>query len=622
MSEAFDPQAFLKTLTNQSGVYRMINADQVVIYVGKAKDLKKRVSSYFRKNIPNGKTRQMVSHIANVEITVTETETEALLLENNLIKKYLPKYNVLLRDDKSYPFILVTGHQHPRIQMHRGARKIKGDYYGPYPSAGAVAQSLKLMQKIFTVRQCEDGFYRARSRPCLQYQLKRCSAPCVGKVSDEQYASEVELAKLFLKGQSGEVIDTLVTSMEKASEQLNFELAAKYRDQIQVLRKVQEQTYVSGTSDELDVVGIDYRNGVAVVHMLFVRDHKIIGSKNFFPKLPKNAEAAEILQSFIMQYYLNDSMRQKLPKEVIVADLAKLELVGEGDELQQLDLLTLTEVLTEKAGFKVSLKTISRGEKLKYLQMANNNASIAVTAELSSKTATKARYDLLNGFLGREAPIMRMECFDISHTSGQQTIGSCVVFNDHGPHKSEYRRYNIEGITPGDDYAAMDFALAKRYDKVSEDEKIPDVIFIDGGKGQLARAETYFENWRHDKTPMLIGIAKGTSRKPGLETMIFEGGMKEVNLPADSPALHLIQHIRDEAHRFAISGHRNKRAKVKNTSTLQQIEGIGPKRRQALLKYLGGLQGILNSSVEELAKVPGISPKQAQNVFDSLHDKA
>ena len=622
MSGEFDPQAFLKTLTNQSGVYRMINADKVVIYVGKAKDLKKRVSSYFRKNIPNGKTRQMVSHIANVEITVTETETEALILENNLIKKYLPKYNVLLRDDKSYPFILVTAHQHPRIQMHRGARKIKGDYFGPYPSAGAVAQSLKLMQKIFTVRQCEDGFYRARSRPCLQYQLKRCSAPCVGKVSDEEYADELLLAKLFLKGQSGEVIDTLVTSMEKASNQLNFELAAKYRDQIQVLRKVQEQTYVSGSSDELDVIGFDYRNGVAVVHMLFVRDHKIIGSKNFFPKLPKNAEAAEIFQSFIMQYYLNDSMRQKLPKEVIVADLSKLNLVGEQDELQQLDLAALSEVLTEKAKYKVSLKTISRGEKLRYLQMANNNASLAVTTELSSKTATKARYDLLNGFLERETPIMRMECFDISHTSGQQTIGSCVVFNEHGPHKSEYRRYNIEGVTPGDDYAAMDFALAKRYDKVSEVEKIPDVIFIDGGKGQLARAETYFENWTHEKTPMLIGIAKGTSRKPGLETMIFEGGMKEVNLPADSPALHLIQHIRDEAHRFAISGHRNKRAKVKNTSTLQQIEGIGPKRRQALLKYLGGLQGILNASVEELAKVPGISQKQAQNVFDSLHDKA
>lgn len=622
MTTEFDPQDFLKTLTNQPGVYRMLNAEQVVIYVGKAKDLKKRVASYFRQNIPHGKTRQLVSHITNVEITVTQTETEALILENNLIKQYLPKYNVLLRDDKSYPFILLTGHKHPRIQMHRGARKVKGDYFGPYPSAGAVYESLKLMQKIFSVRQCEDSFYKARSRPCLQYQLKRCSAPCVGKINDDEYAKEVELAKLFLKGKSQDVINSLVEAMEEASTTLNFELAAKYRDQIQVLRKVQEQQYVSGLSDELDVVGFHYQNGIAVVHMLFIRDHKILGSKNFFPKLPKNAEAVEIMQSFILQYYLNAQMRDKIPKEIIIADLSALEQACESQEQPMLDIEALNEVLCATAEHKVVLKTISRGEKLRYLMLANKNAKIAVTTMLSSKTATKKRYDLLNGFLQRDEPIMRMECFDISHISGQQTIGSCVVFNDEGPHKSEYRRYNIEGITPGDDYAAMDFALAKRYNKVSEEHKIPDVIFIDGGKGQLARAETYFEDWQHQKQPMLIGVAKGTSRKPGLETLVFEGGMKEVALPADSPALHLIQHIRDEAHRFAITGHRNKRAKVKNTSTLQEISGIGPKRRQALLKYLGGLQGILNASVDELTKVPGISPQQAQNVFDSLHDKA
>jgi excinuclease ABC subunit C len=621
MTTEFDPQTFLKNLTSGPGVYRMLNAEQVVIYVGKAKDLKKRVSSYFRKNITNGKTRQLVMHIDNIEITVTQTETEALILENNLIKQYMPKYNVLLRDDKSYPFILLTSHKHPRIQMHRGARKVKGEYFGPYPSAGAVYESLKLMQKIFTVRQCEDSFYKARSRPCLQYQLKRCSAPCVGKVDDDVYEKEVELAKLFLRGKSGDVINNLVTAMEMASNSLNFELAAKYRDQIQVLRKVQEQQYVSGLSDELDVVGFHYKNGIAAVHMLFIRDHKILGSKNFFPKIPKNSEATEIMQSFLLQYYLNDKARQKIPREIIIADLDKLE-----DQLPTennvMELSALNEVLTQTAEHKVVLKTISRGEKLRYLMLANKNAKIAVTTMLSSKTATKKRYDLLNGFLEREEPIQRMECFDISHISGQQTIGSCVVFNDEGPHKSEYRRYNIEGITPGDDYAAMDFALAKRYDKVVEEHKIPDVIFIDGGKGQLARAETYFESWTHSKQPMLIGVAKGTSRKPGLETLVFEGGMKEVALPADSPALHLIQHIRDEAHRFAITAHRNKRSKVKNTSTLQQIEGIGPKRRQALLKYLGGLQGILNASVDELAKVPGISAQQAQNVFDSLHDKA
>ncbi len=618
MSGTFDHQAFLKHLTNQSGVYRMLSNDGEVIYVGKAKDLKKRVSSYFRKNVGSEKTRALVRQIADIEITATQTETEALILENNLIKQYMPRYNVLLRDDKSYPYILVTAHKHPRIQLHRGAKKVAGEYFGPYPSAGAVWESLKLMQKIFSVRQCEDSFYKARSRPCLQYQLKRCSAPCVAKVSDEDYGKEVELVKMFLKGKSKEVIDKLVEAMENASNNLAFEQAAKFRDQIQVLRKVQEQQYVSGVSDELDVVGFHYQNGIAAVHMLFIREQKILGSKNFFPKLPKNTDSVEIMQSFLLQYYLGGESNRKIPKEIIVADVEAT--YGKGEEA--LDFDSLSALLSETSGRKVSVKTISRGEKQRYLMLADKNAKIAVSSMLSSKTAIKKRYELLNGFLQRDEPIGRMECFDISHTFGEQTIGSCVVFNEEGPHKSEYRRYNIEGITPGDDYAAMDFALAKRYDKVSDDHKIPDVIFIDGGKGQLARAESYFEHWRHDKMPMLIGVAKGTSRKPGLETLIMHGGMKEVALPADSPALHLIQHIRDEAHRFAISGHRNKRAKVKNTSTLEQIEGIGPKRRQALLKYLGGLQGVLNASVEELSKVPGISAAQAQNVFDSLHDKA
>lgn len=620
----FNAQDFLKNLTSEPGVYRMLNDKQEVIYVGKAKDLKKRVSSYFRKNVNSAKTRQLVSNICNVEITVTQTETEALILENNLIKQYLPKYNVLLRDDKSYPFILLTEHKHPRIMLHRGAHKKKGEYFGPYPSAGAVWESLRLMQKIFSVRQCDDTFYKARSRPCLQYQLKRCSAPCVGKVADEDYDKEVELAKLFLRGKSQDVITNLVASMETASAGLHFEQAAKFRDQIQVLRKIQEQQFVTGLSEELDVIGFHYQNGIAAIHVLFIREQKILGSKNYFPKIPQKTEAAEIMQSFILQFYLNAQARHKIPKEIILTDFSELDKVDAQEEGESgvIDVEALSKVISTTAEYKVVLKNISRGEKHRYLMLANKNAQIAVTTTLSSKTATKKRYELLNNFIELDNPIMRMECFDISHTSGQQTIGSCVVFNDEGPHKSEYRRYNIEGITPGDDYAAMDFALAKRYDKVTEEHKIPDVIFIDGGKGQLARAETYFADWKHNKQPMLIGVAKGTSRKPGLETLIFQGGIKEVSLPADSPALHLIQHIRDEAHRFAISGHRNKRAKVKNTSTLQQIDGIGPKRRQALLKYMGGLQGILSASVDELAKVPGISVQQAQNVFDSLHDKA
>ncbi|WP_199611608.1 excinuclease ABC subunit UvrC [Flocculibacter collagenilyticus] len=609
MTSKFDANHFLSKLTEQPGVYRMYNTAEEVIYVGKAKNLKKRLSSYFRGTITNAKTRTLVSHIANIEITVTHTESEALILENNLIKKYLPKYNVLLRDDKSYPFILITDHKHPKIGLHRGARKVKGDYFGPYPSSGAVWESLRLMQKIFPIRQCEDNFYKSRTRPCLQYQLKRCSGPCVDKISVDDYQEQVNLAKLFLNGKNKTVIAALVKKMEKASSELAFEQAASYRDQISVLRKVQEQQYVSGDVPELDVIGFHYENGVAAIHVLFIRDHKVLGSKNYFPKIPKSSDTEEVLTAFILQFYMNGYGGQAMPKEITLP-FAIDEQAG------------LQGALSEIAQRKVKLKTISRGEKLRYLSLANKNASIAVKTKLVEKGAVAQRYKELNEYLNLDNTISRMECFDISHTSGQQTIASCVVFNDQGPFKQEYRRYNVEGITPGDDYAAMRFALAKRYDKVKDETKIPDVIFIDGGKGQLTQAEEYFESWSHNKFPMLIGVAKGTSRKPGLETLIFNGGSKEVSLPSDSLALHLIQHIRDEAHRFAITGHRNKRAKVKATSPLESIQGVGPKRRQALLKYLGGQQGITSASIDELAKVPGISKELAENIFHTLHDKS
>lgn len=603
----FDIANFLKNLPKQPGVYRMLNKDSEVIYVGKAKVLKNRVTSYFRGNNHTPKTQALVANIHSIEITVTVSETEALILENNLIKQYQPRYNVLLRDDKSYPYLLLTDHRHPRITIHRGARKRKGEYFGPFPSGAAVAESLRLMQKIFPVRQCEDSFYSARSRPCLQYQLKRCSAPCVAKVSDVEYQDQVQYVRMFLQGKSQDVLTKLVGQMEQASAELAFERAAQLRDQISALRKVQEQQFVSGSVEELDIIGFDMRNGVAAVHVLFVREHKVLGSKNYFPKIPRNAEPNEVISAFITQFYFNQTYGQRIPKQI----LCSVPLEDRSD---------LNQVLTQLSGRKVEIKTASRGERQKYQHLADKNASIAVTGKLVDRQSNSQRYQLLQDVLQLEHPIQRMECFDISHTLGEQTVASCVVFNHEGPNKSEYRRYNVEGITPGDDYAAMSFALNKRYAKLKDDDKVPDVIFIDGGKGQLARAEQFFADWSLNKMPLLVGIAKGEGRKPGLETLIFQGGMREENLPADSLALHLIQHIRDEAHRFAITGHRAKRGKVRTTSQLEQIEGIGAKRRQALLTYFGGLQGIKDATVSELQKTPGISKANAQKIYDAFHE--
>lgn len=606
-TSVFDLEHFLKNLPKLPGVYRMLNKDNEVIYVGKAKVLKNRVTSYFRGSNHTPKTQALVANITSIEITVTVSETEALILENNLIKQYQPRYNVLLRDDKSYPYLLITDHKHPRITLHRGARKRKGEYFGPFPSGSAVSESLRLMQKIFPVRQCEDSFYAARSRPCLQYQLKRCSAPCVAKVSDDEYQHQVQYIRLFLQGKSQDVLAQLVAQMEQASAELAFEKAAQLRDQVSALRKVQEQQFVSGSVEELDIIGFDMRNGVAAVHVLFVREHKVLGTKNYFPKIPRNAEADEVLSAFITQFYFNQSYSQRIPKQILCS-------------VSLNDKEGLNHALTELSGRKAEIKIASRGEKQKYQNLADKNASIAVTGKLVDRQSNSLRYQMLQEVLKIEQPIQRMECFDISHTLGEQTVASCVVFNHEGPNKSEYRRYNVEGITPGDDYAAMSFALNKRYAKLKDEDKVPDVIFIDGGKGQLARAEQFFADWPLTKMPMLVGIAKGEGRKPGLETLIFEGGMREENLPADSIALHLIQHIRDEAHRFAITGHRAKRGKVRTTSQLEQIEGIGAKRRQALLTYFGGLQGIKNATVIELQKTPGISKANAQKIFDVFHE--
>ncbi|WP_345879736.1 excinuclease ABC subunit UvrC [Shewanella algae] len=607
MPQEFNPKLFLKNLTSAPGVYRMYDSGGSVIYVGKAKDLKKRLSSYFRKNLPNVKTQALVSHIANIDVTLTHSETEALILENDYIKQYLPKYNVLLRDDKSYPFILLSQHRHPRLAYHRGPQREKGQYFGPYPNGGAVRESLHLMQKLFPIRQCDDLYYKARSRPCLQYQLKRCSAPCVGKVSDEEYLEQVKLATLFLKGKDQQVLSALVKKMEQAAESMAYEQAARYRDQIMALRRVAEQQEVSSSHGDLDVIGVHYASGVACFHLLFIREGKIFGSRSYYPSVPAQTEMAEVLRAFMLQFYLNVDIQRTIPREILLSDGY--------EELEELE-----QVLMEALNKKVAIRTRVRGDRAGYLRLAKTNATNAVNTKLAHRNTVEQRFLLLEEALEQSTPIKRMECFDISHTMGESTVASCVVFNREGPDKSEYRRYNIKGITPGDDYAAMKQALTRRFDKVNAQGKIPDIVFIDGGLGQLRMAqEVVNEKFVGiDAVPTLIGVAKGESRKPGLETLIFGDTEESFLLPDDSPALHLIQHIRDESHRFAITGHRNKRQKTRNTSSLESIPGIGPKRRKALLQYLGGLQQVKGASVAELAKVPGISPEMAQTIHDAL----
>ncbi|MFV7639493.1 excinuclease ABC subunit UvrC [Shewanella algae] len=607
MPQEFNPKLFLKNLTSAPGVYRMYDSGGSVIYVGKAKDLKKRLSSYFRKNLPNVKTQALVSHIANIDVTLTHSETEALILENDYIKQYLPKYNVLLRDDKSYPFILLSQHRHPRLAYHRGPQREKGQYFGPYPNGGAVRESLHLIQKLFPIRQCDDLYYKARSRPCLQYQLKRCSAPCVGKVSDEEYLEQVKLATLFLKGKDQQVLSALVKKMEQAAESMAYEQAARYRDQIMALRRVAEQQEVSSSHGDLDVIGVHYASGVACFHLLFIREGKIFGSRSYYPSVPAQTEMAEVLRAFMLQFYLNVDIQRTIPREILLSDGY--------EELEELE-----QVLMEALSKKVAIRTRVRGDRAGYLRLAKTNATNAVNTKLAHRNTVEQRFLLLEEALEQSTPIKRMECFDISHTMGESTVASCVVFNREGPDKSEYRRYNIKGITPGDDYAAMKQALTRRFDKVNAQGKIPDIVFIDGGLGQLRMAqEVVNEKFVGiEAVPTLIGVAKGESRKPGLETLIFGDTEESFSLPDDSPALHLIQHIRDESHRFAITGHRNKRQKTRNTSSLESIPGIGPKRRKALLQYLGGLQQVKGASVAELAKVPGISPEMAQTIHDAL----
>lgn len=604
----FDPQSFIKHLTHQPGVYQMLGEKGEILYVGKALDLKKRVASYFKPHQTDIKTRALVKHIHNIVITVTRSGNEALLLECNLIKKHKPRYNVLYRDDKSYPYILITQETFPRIDIYRGPRKKEGLYFGPFPNTSAVRETIHLLQKLFGIRTCTDHYFASRTRPCLHHQIGLCSGSCAGLVPEVTYQEDVRHAVLFLQGKSNEIVDELTRKMEKASQEKQYELAATLRDQIIKLREIQEKQYVSGKQGEADVIGYALKAGQACLHLLSIRDGRILGSEQYFPRMPADADYDEILTSFITQHYLGSDTRHErdIPKALIIDSSLP-------------DASWLTEALSEKAGHTVKLSSSTRGERKKWLEMANKSAIEALNNQLLNETNLKERFIALKNELQLPSLPNRIECFDISHTFGEATVASCVVFNLQGPVKNDYRRFNITDITPGDDTAAMRQALTRRFKKIQAGgSPMPDILLIDGGLPQLNATLTVLNEF--DVTPpLIIAVAKGVTRKPGFETLHFPHH-EPVHLAPDSLALHLIQQVRDEAHRFAITGHRQRRDKVRRTSTLEAIPGIGASRRRELLRYFGGLQALQRASVDDIAKVPGISRALAERIFEALHN--
>ncbi len=606
MSAEFDPKPFLKTLSSRPGVYRMFDESGEVLYVGKAKNLKNRVSSYFRSSALDAKTLALVSRINNVETTVTGSETEALILEQSWIKEYKPPYNIVFRDDKSYPYIYLSSEdKYPRLAFHRGAQKKKGKYFGPFPSAYSVRDSLNILQKVFQVRQCEDTFFKNRTRPCLQYQIKRCSGPCCDLISPEDYAYDVEHAVMFLEGKNNAVMQDYANRMEEASKDLAFEKAAHYRDQITHLRKVQESQYVVGSQGDIDVMAaVTNPSGVCVL-VMFIRGGRMLGNKTYFPKTRLDEDVHEVLGAFLPQFYLTGSGSREVPPEIVVN--ARLE-----------DKLVFEQALTEQSGRKVLISDSVRGTRRRWIEMATTNAEQSLGSHLANRNNLQQRFQALQESLGLPEMPGRLECFDISHSSGEATVASCVVFDQNGPLKSDYRRFNIDGITPGDDYAAMAQALQRRYTRIKKGEgMLPDVLFIDGGKGQMSEAKRILEELQVEGVT-LVGVAKGASRKAGLESVIVSGG-PTLDLPPDHPGLHLIQHIRDESHRFAITAHRQRRGKKRTESLLEGIDGVGPKRRRALLRHFGGSAQVKSASAEELARVEGISRVLAGQIYDSLH---
>lgn len=600
----FEVEPFLRTLTHRPGVYRMLDAKHRVIYVGKARDLKKRVSSYFRRAQPEPKTAAMMKLVVRVEVTVANTEAEALILEYSLIKKSKPRFNILLRDDKSYPYIYAsTKHEFPRLKLHRGPRRASGRYFGPYPSAGAVRQTLNELEKLFLIRQCSESFFRHRTRPCLQYQIKRCTAPCVDLISKEQYAKDIDAAMLFLDGKNKSVVNTFVKRMEQASAALDYEDAARFRDQIARLKKIEARQLVkrSGKLD-LDILGFASNSAIHCVTVMFIRNGAVIGSHDHFPRLQGETDKQKILNAFVAQYYLG----RDAPAEIIIETD-----IDDGQLLQR--------ELTSRLGHKVRIRSRVRGDRLRWLQMARTNAEQGLNLKVASSATIRRQFTLLGEILGLEETPQRLECFDVSHTSGEATVASCVVFNAAGPLKSDYRRYNLTPDAAGDDYGAMSEALQRRYARVKKGEvPMPDVLFVDGGKGQLTAAIKVLRELELEWLTV-VAVAKGRSRRPGAEQLFMPGVKTAMTLAPDSPALLLIQQIRDEAHRFAITGHRQRRAKARRTSILEEIPGLGPKRRRELLRQFGGLQGVTSAGVDDLAEVRGISRKLADTIYSTVH---
>ena len=600
----FDGSAFARSLGTGPGVYMMRDADNRVLYVGKARNLRRRVASYFDRRDKGSRINLMVRKIGSMEVSLTRTEAEALLLENEWIKAYKPRFNINLRDDKSYPWLrLDPSHPFPRIAFYRGSRKQGGEYFGPYSSAGAVRESLNQIYRLFGIRQCRDSIFANRTRPCLQYQIGRCTAPCVGLIDSGEYAADVESSVRFLEGRSEAVIGDLVRRMEAASAELRFERAARLRDQIATLREISEQQYVAGGDGDADIFALAREGESAAVQIFFVRNGQNLGNSVRHPRLPEESGNSEIMAAILAQYYAD----REPPRLVLVSQRPQ-------------DAEGLEAMLSERRGSRVRLVWAPRGDRARWVEMARRNAELALQTRLAGEAGQLARLDALTAALGLPGPPRRMECFDISHTQGEGTVASCVVFGPEGPIKSEYRRYNIAGIEPGDDYAAMHQALDRRFARLKKGEgQVPDLLFIDGGKGQVNQALDVLRS--HGMEGLrVIGVAKGADRRPGLETLVLSGLEGPSILPAQSSALHLIQQIRDEAHRFAIAGHRARRGKARRESRLERIPGLGPKRRSALLRQFGGLQGIARAGVEELAKVPGISRGLAQAIYEGFHE--
>lgn len=602
----FDHKSFLKSLTTRPGVYQMYDADKKLLYVGKARNLKNRVGSYFRASGLTEKTMALVARIDDIQVTVTSTEVDALLLEHNLIKTQQPPYNILLRDDKSYPYIFLSSQdEYPRLSLHRGAKRRKGEYFGPYPSAGAVRESLHFLQKVFKMRQCEDSYFKNRSRPCLQHQIGRCTAPCVELVSQEEYAQQVDNTRLFLRGKSQQLMDRLADDMEQSAANLEYEQAAVFRDQLGHLQQVQASQGIEGVTGDLDIAAAIVAGGRACVQVLFVRGARVLGSKTYYPPLRLQENAAQVLAAFIPQYYLGGL--RGIPQEIIVNEAPE-------------DSATLAKALSVQAERAVKLRSKVRDARARWLQLAVQTAETNLQSHLAGRQNVHERLQALQDLLKLPELPGRMECFDISHSSGEATVASCVVFDQNGPRKSDYRKFNIEGITGGDDYAAMQQALERRYKRLKSGEApLPDILFIDGGKGQVSQAMSVLEELQLTGIEV-IGIAKGVTRKAGFETLLDGATGVERQLRGDNPALHLIQHIRDEAHRFAITGHRARRDKARRRSALEDIPGVGAKRRRDLLRHFGSAQAVENANLEELKKIAGISATMAQQIYDHLHN--